>query len=176
LKNTPARGIRILPNYHGYRLWDPCAEELLTLAREHNLIVQVFVRIVDERWQHMHFTPAVDVGQDIAYLISMFPKNKVIVSGTSIAELRSLTSALKAHPALYADISRVRGPVFALDNFAETMPLQRILLGTLWPVQIMEASVWEITTSTLSAQHQRAILYDNAAAILSPAPQEITTS
>ena len=42
------RGIRLLPNYHGYRLSDPGAADLMQLARERGMIVQVFQRVADE--------------------------------------------------------------------------------------------------------------------------------
>lgn len=166
LRNTPARGIRLLPNYHNYRLWDTHVADLMAMAREQDLIVQVFIRIVDERWQWMLHTPAVDVGQDIAYLTSMFQQNRLLVSGGSPAELQGMAERLRAHPSLHADISRVRGPVFVLDHIDRSLPLHRLVLGTLWPMQIMEASIWEVTTSRLSADQQRAILWSNAETLL----------
>lgn len=166
LRHTPARGIRLLPNYHSYRLWDSHVADLMALAREHDLIVQVFIRIVDERWQWMLHTPAVDAAQDIAYLTSIFQQNRLLVSGGSPGELQGMAERFRAHPSLHADISRVRGPIFALDNIDRSLPLHRLVLGTLWPMQIMEASIWEITTSRLSADQQQAILWGNVQALL----------
>jgi hypothetical protein len=166
LRQTPCRGLRLLPSYHGYRAWDPAIAELMALARQRDLVVQVFVRIADERWHWMQQTPPLDIGQDLAYLTSMFPDNRLLISAANGAELSAMSTRLRTHGSLYADLSRVRGPIFALDNLPQWLPLQRVVFGSLWPVQIVEASLWEINLSTLSAQQQRMILWDNAQQLL----------
>lgn len=170
LDQHPVRGLRLLPSYHGYRLWDPQVADLMSIARQRDMIVQVFVRIVDERWQWMLKMPPVDVGQDLHYFTSLFDANRIIISGAGSGELAGLANRLRTHPGLYADLSRVRGPAFALDHIDQSLPLPRLLLGTLWPVQIMEASLWEVTTSRLADDKRRAILWDNAATLMQSNP------
>lgn len=165
------RGVRLLPNYHQYRLWDPAAADLMGIAAEHNLVVQVFVRISDERWHWMLKVPPVDVQQDVAYLSSMFENNRLLISGASISELASMATRLRQHRCMYADLSRVRGPAFFADDLHQQAPIDRLLFGSLWPVQIMEASLWEITGSKMTAQHQRAVLWDNAEALIAAPAQ-----
>lgn len=154
------RGLRLLPNYHAYRLWHPEMDRLMAMAAERGMIVQIFQRIADERWHWMLKMPAVS-REDVDHVTSRYTDARVIVSGC--AELAWIAPRLRECPHFYADISRIRGPVLALEHYAAIVPLEKMVFGSLWPIQMIEASLWQITWSQLTEQTKADLLYGNFA-------------
>ena len=152
------RGVRLLPNYHGYRLSDPCIEPLMHVAEACGLVVQLFQRIADERWHWMLHTPAVAWDQ-IAAFLTQYPSHRILLSGTQT--FAAAAEHIRRMPHLYVDISRMRGPVFAVEKLLGALPADRIIFGSLWPLQIIEATLWQVQTAHVPEQTKRAILRDN---------------
>lgn len=157
------RGLRLLPNYHDYRLSDPAAAEIFALARERGMIVQVFQRIADERWHYMLKVPGVDP-TDLEYLTAVCPEQPVILSGLS--SIPAFAPRLRQLPGLYADLSRVRGPQFAIEQLCRSCPVEKLLFGSLWPIQIIEATLWQVTAAKIGEGERAAILHGNARKLL----------
>jgi len=157
------RGIRLLPNYHCYRLSDRSVEPILNLARERDMIVQVFARIADERWHHMLHLPGVDTA-DLEYLTSVCPDQRVLISGLNSHSF--LAPRLRDQPMLYADVSRVRGPQFAIEKLVNELPANKLIFGSLWPIQIIEGTLWQITTAEIKPAQRDAILFGSAQRLL----------
>lgn len=153
------RGLRLLPNYHNYRLFDSAAHEIMHLARERNMIVQVFSRIADERWHWMLKVPPVEIDQ-IEYLTASFQSQPILISGLN--SLAPLASRMRQSKNLYVDISRIRGPVFAIEQIVKDIPVEQIVFGSLWPIQIIEATLWQVTTAKIEESIRAKILHENA--------------
>lgn len=67
-----AAGLRLFPNYHGYRLWDERVAQLFELTGQLDLPVHIFREIQDARLQWMHFVPPV-ADEDFDWLLGASP-------------------------------------------------------------------------------------------------------
>jgi len=160
------RGLRLVPWYHGYSLWDPAVVRLMDLARERGLVVQVFARIADERWHWLLKVPARNVGDQLDYFTSRFVGDRVLLSALNGPELQALAGRLTAQPGLYADLSRLRGPLFAVEHLTRTVPPAKLVFGSLWPIQIIEATLWQVTWVELPSSTTRCVLHDSFQTLL----------
>jgi uncharacterized protein len=70
-------GIRLHPNYHGYKLDSPNFERVLQLADERNVLLQITVGMEDERTMHpLVNVPATDT-TPLTEVLKKFPKARV---------------------------------------------------------------------------------------------------
>lgn len=158
------RGMRLVPGYHGYHLYDPAVETIMRIAREREMVVQVFTRIADERWHWMLKVPELPM-HDIEYAVSAFDQQALVVCGLNRPQ--SLAPLMKVHPLLYSDVSRVRGPVFGMEQLVAEMPIDRVMFGSLWPIQIVEATLWQVISARIDPELREAILGGNARRLFS---------
>lgn len=153
-------GIRLHPNYHGYRLDDPQLARLLSLATRRGLTVQVATAMEDTRTQHPQLRVA-DV--DLAPLADVVPR----IPGLRLQLLNhkggaALDEALRL-AGVYCDMARVPGT----DGVARLLRSApgRVALGTHAPFLIYEAALIKVYESELTA--------DEAASLVRLAPREL---
>lgn len=160
LSATGAAGLRLMPKYHGYRLWDERVGELFRFAAEQNLPVQIFREIQDERMHWMHAVPPV-ASADFDWLLSSPPPCKVLLSGLPFHEIGRLGEALRAATSVWCDLSRVRGPVFSIEKLVQEQKIERLLFGSLWPIQIIGSSLLPIAEARIGDSQRQGILSEN---------------
>lgn len=162
-------GIRLHPNYHGYKLDDPAFAKLLSLAAERKLLVQLAVRMEDPRTQH-RLLQVPDV--DLAPLTEQLPKHPRL----KLQLLNSLNSArpdlldkLIAAGNVFVEIAMLEG-IAGITNLLAHVPQQRVLFGSYFPFFAFESAELKLRESALAAAQQEAIGNANAKALLDYRP------
>lgn len=164
-------GIRLHPNYHGYKLDDPVAAQLLADAAERNLLVQIALRMEDPRTQH-RLLSVPDV--DATVLRTLLPK----ISNLRIELLNALNilrpdglDQLLAAGNVSIEIAMLEG-VNGLTRLLEHVPVERILFGSYFPFFGWESAELKLRESTLTAMHRTAISARNATSLLAAPPRQ----
>lgn len=158
-------GIRLHPNYHGYRLDDPVFAELLAEAEERGLIVELAVRMEDPRMQHpLMRAPDVDTGPLPALLAARSGLRMVLLNALGPLGGNAVASLVNAGQ-VYFEIATLEG-VGGIGNLLARFPLDRLLFGSHFPYFLLESAVLKLQESELPAEQVRAITRENAARIL----------
>src|SRR5439155_3335772 len=102
-------GIRLHPNYHGYRLDDPALARLLEKTAERRLVVQIIVRMEDERTHHpLMQVPAVDLSPLPAVLARLPAVRLQILNGSFDPREEALLVLARARK-IHFDFAYVEG-------------------------------------------------------------------
>jgi hypothetical protein len=96
------RAVRLLPNYHGYRLGSQRIDALTAAVSERGLRLIVTMRLIDERHEYFAMTmKGVPVGE-LEALLRRNPRVPVLASGLTRSEMLAV---LPKQPHLLADLS-----------------------------------------------------------------------
>ncbi len=159
------RGIRLHPNYHGYRLDDPLLARILELAAKRKLIVQLALVMEDERMMHPLLRVEPVDPAPLAALVQGIPELRIVL----INALRTLRGkALRSLLSLgnvWVEISMLEG-AGGLARLLEQVPADRILFGSHSPLFYFEAAELKLQESPLTPEERRAICRGNAERIL----------
>jgi uncharacterized protein len=158
-------GIRVFPNYHGYKLDHPDFARLLALSDEHRLILQIAVGLEDERTQH----PLMQVKDvdchPLPSLLKSHPNLRVIVLNTFRASGSKNLGALSACKNVYFEISTREG-VAGVATLTQQIPVKRILFGSHAPFFYFESAVLKLKEAALAEEQVQAIAHRNGERLL----------
>jgi len=158
-------GIRLHPNYHGYELKDPVFAELLHLAAEHGLIVQLVVSMEDLRTQHpLMRMPPVDVSALHRIVKSEAAVRLMLLNWWPALRGQRLDPLVEAG-AVYFDIATVEG-IEGIARLVERLPPERVLFGSHFPLFHFEAALLKMQESGLPEDKKSMLFEDNARRML----------
>ena len=154
-------GVRLHPNYHGYKLENPLFAELLSLAARRGLLVQLAVRMEDPRMQHpLLRVPDVDT-KPLADLVSNCPQlHLVLLNALQVVRGAALTSLVTTER-VYFEIATLEG-VAGIARALDQIPINRLLFGSHFPLFLIESAILKLRESELTAAQTKAITQRNA--------------
>lgn len=153
-------GIRLHPNYHGYKLNDPVFERVLQLADERNLLVQISIIMEEERTIHpLVNVPPTDTAP-LSTVLKKFPKVHVQLLN-AFRTLHGLpVISLAAHGVSF-EIAMLEG-VGGVANLLEKLPTDHLCFGSHAPFFYFESAKLKLQESALNAAQMKALCSENA--------------
>ncbi len=158
-------GIRLHPNYHGYKLDDPRFKKLLELARDAGLIVQLAIRLDDVRVQHpLMQVPDVDV-EPLPALIQSVPNLRLMLLNALRTVRQPMLGRLISAGNVHLEISMLEG-LGCVEKLLKTVLLSRVHFGSHLPLFVLESAVFKLDESPLTEAQRTAIQSGNAHQLL----------
>ena len=163
-------GVRLHPDFHGYKLDDPRFERLLDLATQRGLVVQIGLGMEDTRLQSpLAMLPPVDPAP-LFNLLSNYAKARVVLLNfwRTYRSNRVLQARLHSLPQISFDMATVER-VAGIEELLASMPALRLVFGSYAPYYNFGSSLQKLHESVLTPEQLKAVRYGHAAEILKPA-------
>jgi predicted TIM-barrel fold metal-dependent hydrolase len=154
-------GIRLHPNYHGYKLDDAVFGKLLDLAAERNLVVQIVRSMEDERTQHpLVQVPHVEMGPLVDHARRL-PKLRIVVLNGFRGIRPETVDKLAAAGNVWFDIAMLEG-VGGVSKLVGQISADKIVFGSFAPFFYFESAQLKLQESPLGGVERQAIGAGNA--------------
>jgi predicted TIM-barrel fold metal-dependent hydrolase len=158
-------GVRLYPNYHGYKLDEPLFTRLIELASKMGLLVQMCVSMEDERTEHpLVRVPPADV-KPLTDLLAKLPAARVMLLNAIRGPRTGPASLLAKTPQVSFDIATLES-AGGVATLLGHVPAERIVFGTHAPFNYPEAAVLKMKESALDAEVAGKISSANASRLI----------
>jgi predicted TIM-barrel fold metal-dependent hydrolase len=166
-------GVRLYPAYHGYGLDHPEFAKLLAETARRGLLVQIVLRMEDERCHH----PALVIGAvDVAPLVELLkklPQARVQLINAAGPLLGKNVPALVQETQVTFDIAAVEGNGGVgkliqgqLYNYSGAIPVERLVFGSHAPFFPCESALMKLFESPLDLAQLEKLMHANARRLL----------
>lgn len=166
-------GVRLYPAYHGYTLDQPQFAQLLADAAGRKLLVQIVLRLEDERVHHVATNvPLVNVSP-LAAVLKKVPTAKVQLINSAGPLLGNNVAALVRETQVTFDIAATEGngglgKLIEGKNYSYrgAIPADRLLFGSHAPFFPCESALLKLFESPLNLRQLEQLMQANATRVL----------
>lgn len=154
--------LHLIPDYHGYKLTDPCAEEIVAQARKHKMVVALHFRIVDPRGRHRLDPGRHANAHDVLAFIKKFQGAKFLMLNWP----GPITDDINAKPTCHYDITQFHGRGLKLGNLIEQHGARRFVFGSTMLLRYGSPALLNLQHTPMTAAQRDAIGHKNLARLI----------
>jgi predicted TIM-barrel fold metal-dependent hydrolase len=154
-------GIRVYPNYHGYTLDDGDFAKLLAIAAEANMVVQLVVKMEDERTHHPLMKLKDTDLSPLPKVVAGVPDLKLQILNCPIPATGEALLPLARSGQVYFDFA-MQESVGAIARLVDRVGAERVLYGSHFPLFHAESSMLKVKEAALAADVEKAVRGGNA--------------
>ena len=155
------RAVRLLPNYHDYKLSAPAVDDLLAALAKRRLRPIVQVQLIDQRHEYHAMTLKPVPGDDLAALLKRH-RRPLLASGIMRPDLFKLVPKF---PQLLADLSFVEWHD-TMEHVTARISARQLAFASHTPLLITAAARAKLDLSTLRASDKTAVAAGNLSRFL----------
>lgn len=158
------RAVRLVPNYHGYRLGSRRIDAVSAAASERGLRLIVTMRLIDERHEYFAMRMKGVPVRELEALLRRNPRVPVIASGLTRSELLAV---LPTQPHLLADLSFAEWHE-TMDDLRRRVPVAQLAFASHTPFLITAAATAKLRDTAVRKAELARIAAGNLDAFLKP--------